>query len=58
MWEWVNTWDGQGGIWLVFDTERNTEDQLIAQYSLIPTPLSFFGKKNRPEKKNRLLGDG
>ena len=45
MWEWVNTWDGQGGIWLVFDNERNTEDQLIAQYSLIPTPLSFFGKK-------------
>ena len=45
MWEWINTWDGQGGIWLVFDNERNTEDQLIAQYSLIPTPLSFFGKK-------------
>jgi len=45
VWEWVNTWDGQGGIWLVFDNERNTEDQLIAQYSLIPTPLSFFGKK-------------
>ena len=45
MWEWVNTWDGQGGIWLVFDNERNSEDQLIAQYSLIPTPLSFFGKK-------------
>ncbi len=45
MWEWINTWDGQGGIWLVFDNDRNTEDQLIAQYSLIPTPLSFFGKK-------------
>ena len=43
-WEWINTWDGQGGIWLFFDQERSIEDQLIAQYSLIPTPISLFGK--------------
>lgn len=44
LWEWINTWNGQGSIWLVFDDERIADDQLIAQYSLIPTPLSFFGK--------------
>ena len=43
--EWINTWNGQGSIWLVFDDKRIADDQLIAQYSLIPTPLSFFGKK-------------
>ena len=44
MWEWVHTWNGQGSMWLIFDSENNVEGQLIAQYSLIPTPMSFFGK--------------
>lgn len=42
-WEWINTWDGQGYIWLMYDEERNEGDKLIAQYSLIPTPFSFWG---------------
>ena len=43
-WEWVDTWAGQGGIWLLFDNDRKSDDRLIAQYSLIPTPMSFLGK--------------
>ena len=43
-WEWRDTWDGPGSVWLVFDDERNPEDQLIGQYSLIPTPMNFWGK--------------
>jgi RimJ/RimL family protein N-acetyltransferase len=44
-WEWLNTWDGQGSIWLLFDKDRNENDNLIGQYSLIPTPFSVFGQK-------------
>ncbi len=44
VWEWINTWDGMGEIWLYFDKNRKPNDQLIAQYSLIPTPLSIFGE--------------
>ncbi len=44
LWEWVNTWHGMGSIWLVFDSDRSAQDQLIAQYSLIPTPVSAWGK--------------
>ena len=29
---------------MIFDDDRKNNDQLIAQYSLIPTPLSFFGE--------------
>ncbi|NQV14943.1 hypothetical protein HQ531_05740 [bacterium] len=43
-WEWKNTWHGPGSIWLEFDDERPLDDQLIGQYSLIPTPISFWGK--------------
>jgi hypothetical protein len=43
-WEWLHTWNGQGSINLVFDLEREEGDQLIAQYSLIPTPLSVWGR--------------
>lgn len=43
-WEWLDTWAGQGSINLVFDLDREEGDQLIAQYSLIPTPLSVWGR--------------
>lgn len=43
-WEWIKTWDGPGSVWLVFDDSREPDDQLIGQYSLIPTPLSVWGK--------------
>jgi len=43
-WEWLETWDGRGTMDLMFDLDRPEGDQLIAQYSLIPTPLSVFGK--------------
>lgn len=43
-WEWIKTWDGKGSIWLALDEDRNEEDRLIMQYSLIPTPFSFWGK--------------
>lgn len=43
-WEWLNTWAGQGSMNLVFDLEREEGDQLLAQYSLIPTPLSVWGR--------------
>ncbi len=43
-WEWLTTWNGQGSIWLAFDETREKDDQLIGQYSLIPTPISFWGK--------------
>lgn len=43
-WEWLDTWAGQGSINLRFDLDREEGDQLIAQYSLIPTPLSVFGR--------------
>lgn len=42
-WEWCKTWDGQGSIWLAFDEDREKDDRLIMQYSLIPTPFSFWG---------------
>jgi len=29
---------------LVFDLDREEGDQLVAQYSLIPTPLSVWGR--------------
>ena len=41
-WEWVDTWHGKGSVYLIFDEERPPNDQLIAQYSLIPTPISIF----------------
>jgi hypothetical protein len=43
-WEWLDTWTGQGSMNLVFDLDREQDDQLIAQYSLIPTPLSVWGR--------------
>ena len=43
-WEWLDTWDGQGSMHLVFDLDRDEGDQLVAQYSLIPTPLSVWGR--------------
>lgn len=43
-WEWLDTWAGQGSMNLVFDLDRAEGDQLIAQYSLIPTPLSLWGR--------------
>lgn len=44
-WQWLNTWKGQASIWLAFEDDRPESDQLIGQYSLIPTPLSFWGDK-------------
>jgi len=44
-WQWIDTWNGQANIWLAFEDTRPEDDQLIGQYSLIPTPLSFWGKK-------------
>lgn len=43
-WEWVDTWKGQGSMWLAFDDERTEGDRLIMQFSLIPTPFSFWGR--------------
>ena len=43
-WEWIDTWDGQGSMWLAFDRIQKPGDRLIMQYSLIPTPLSFWGE--------------
>jgi len=43
-WEWVNTWRGIASMYLIFDQDRPADDQLIAQYSLIPTPLSVWGQ--------------
>ncbi len=43
-WEWLKTWDGIGSSWLMFDSTRPPEDQLVCQYSLIPIPLSYYGK--------------
>ena len=43
-WEWVNTWDGVGEMYLMIDTEKKTGEQVVCQYSLIPTPVSYFGK--------------
>jgi hypothetical protein len=43
-WEWLDTWAGQGSMNLVFDLDREEDDRLIAQYSLIPTPLSVWGQ--------------
>jgi hypothetical protein len=43
-WEWLDTWAGQGSMNLVFDLDREEGDQLVAQYSLIPTPLSVWGR--------------
>lgn len=42
-WEWLDTWAGRGSMNLVFDLDRDDGDQLVAQYSLIPTPLSVWG---------------
>lgn len=42
-WEWRKTWDGQGSMWLAFDEDRKEGDQLVMQYSLIPTPFSVWG---------------
>ena len=30
-WEWVDTWAGKGSVWLLFDQEREENDQLICQ---------------------------
>jgi hypothetical protein len=43
-WEWLDTWAGQGSMNLVFDLDRDEGDQLVAQYSLIPTPFSVWGR--------------
>jgi hypothetical protein len=43
-WEWLYTWKGQASIWLAFEDDRPEDDQLIGQFSLIPTPLSFWGE--------------
>lgn len=43
-WEWLETWDGRGNMYYLFDEDRPKDDQLICQYSLIPTPMSVFGK--------------
>jgi hypothetical protein len=43
-WEWLDTWDGRGTMNLAFDLDREEGDQLLAQYSLIPTPLSVWGR--------------
>jgi len=43
-WEWFHTWDGPGFVRLMFDEDRAEGDQLVAQYSLIPTPFSVWGK--------------
>jgi hypothetical protein len=43
-WEWIDTWKGPGRMWLAFDEDREADDHLIMQYSLIPTPFSFWGK--------------
>ncbi len=45
LWEWINTWDGQGSIWLMLEKKKPKNKQIIGQYSLIPTPFSFWGKR-------------
>ncbi len=47
-WEWIDTWAGKGEIWLLFNRrhdEGGESNQLICQYSLIPVPMSFYGRK-------------
>ncbi|MEH0019126.1 MAG: hypothetical protein V6Z89_05710 [Desulfobacter sp.] len=44
-WEWLNTWNGQGDMALLFEEGENGQEVLVAQYSLIPVPLSFFGRQ-------------
>lgn len=44
LWEWVNTWNGQGSIYLAFEKNEGTYEKLIMQYSLIPTPFSLWGR--------------
>jgi hypothetical protein len=43
-WEWLDTWAGNGFINLLFDEEREMNENLIGQYSLIQVPMSVFGK--------------
>ena len=38
-WEWMDTWNGQGKIYLKFDGDR-----LICHYGLIPVPFSVYGE--------------
>ena len=54
-WEWLETWDGRGTMDLMFDLDRPEDDQLIAQYSLIPTPLSVFGKPSLAGKTENCM---
>lgn len=44
-WEWINTWNGQGDIFLLLEDEvkNSKKERLVAQYSLIPTPISNYG---------------
>lgn len=42
-WEWLETWNGRGNIWLLFDQDREEDDRLIGQFSLIPTPVHILG---------------
>lgn len=54
-WEWIDTWDGQGSIWLGFDQDREKDDQLVMQYSLIPTPFSVWGNSHLAGKTENCM---
>lgn len=43
-WEWLDTWRGRATMYLLFDADQPAGDQLVGQYSLIPTPFSIFGE--------------
>ncbi len=43
-WQWVDTWDGVGEMYLMFDSTRPKGKQLVCQYSIMPTSISYFGK--------------
>jgi len=42
-WEWINTWNGMGSSWVMIDAKRPKNKDIVCQYSLIPTPLSYYG---------------
>lgn len=54
-WEWIDTWDSKGSIWLAFDNGREKGDRLIMQFGLIPTPFSFWGENYQAGKTENCM---
>lgn len=43
-WEWLDTWDGRGSIWVMLDHDRDAGDELIGHHGLIPVPMILDGR--------------